>query len=280
MRRDFLLVLAGLIAAVVVVAPLILWWASNQTVKSTEPVLAENELAVSDTAHSDTKARAPGVWDQALFAPPANLEETIETVEDALVEVWCGEDYSGTGWLIDTPHEPKIRPKQEPSDGELYEGLAVTAWHVVEDCTGSDEEMVVYRGQSTIPALLLTWQKKTDVALLSVQLKRPGLKIASEVPLGAWSMTAGYPLSEKPTPVFGSVIAKEEREIYTQMPIRPGHSGSPLVNSVGEAIGVVTSVPLDEESGEPYGWTISTSVVALCDKLLHCPAGGIEEPRD
>lgn len=257
-----------------------LWWASNQTVNSAEPAFAENEPGVTATAQSDAAARAPGIWDQGLFAPPANLEETIDTVEDALVEVWCGEDYSGTGWLIDTPHEPNVRPKQEPSDGELYEGLAVTAWHVIEDCTGSDEEMVVYRGQSTIPALLLTWQKNNDIALLSVQLKRPGLKVASETPLGAWAMAAGYPLSEKPTPIFGSVIAKEEHEIYTQMPIRPGHSGSPLINSVGEAIGVVTSVPLDEESGEPYGWTISTSVVALCDKLLDCPSGNIEQPMD
>ena len=93
-------------------------------------------------------------------------------------------------------------------------------------------------------------------------------------------MTAGYPLSEKPTPVFGNLIGKEESEVYTQMPIRPGHSGSPLVNSLGQAIGVVTAVPLDEESAGPYGWSISTSASALCEKLFQCSAGGIEEQRD
>jgi len=80
--------------------------------------------------------------------------------------------------------------------------------------------------------------------------------------------------------VFGAVIAKDRLQIYTQMPIRPGHSGSPLVNSLGKVIGVVTSVPLDEESEQPYGWTISTSVVALCEKLFHCPAGDMEGLSD
>jgi len=277
LRRDLLLVFFGAIAAGVVLAPVMLWWGSHQTIPTSESESTEPGPANGDSRLTTSVERAPGIWDPEVFAPPPNFEETINSVEDALIEIWCGEDSSGTGWLIDTTHEPNIRPKQEPADGELHEGLAVTAWHVVEDCTGSDEEMIIYRGQSTVPGFLLNWQKRNDVALLSVQLTRPGLTVTSETPLGMWTMTAGYPLSEKPTPVFGNLIGKEGPEVYTQMPIRPGHSGSPLVNSFGQAIGVVTAVPLDEESGGPYGWTISTSASALCQKLLSCPPRGIDE---
>lgn len=275
MRRDIVLVLIGVIGAALVAVPLALWWGSSQ---ASSTAIEQGTAAPSMDESGDVAEveRAPGIWEAALFAPPTNLENTIDSVEDALIEVYCGEDSAGTGWLIDTDREPIVRAGLEPSDAELYDGLALTAWHVVEECIDNGAEMTVYRGMSTVPAVLLNWHKKNDLAVLSVELKRPGLKVATEAPTGTWTMTAGYPLSDIPTPVFGNVIAKEELEIYTQMPIRPGHSGSPLVNSLGETIGVVTSVPLDEESEEPYGWTISTSVVALCEKLFECPAGDIE----
>jgi S1-C subfamily serine protease len=255
----------------------VVWWGSQQTAAVPE---IETASQAADRADENPSEPTAGIWDPALFAPPSNLEGTIDRVEEALLDIYCGEDYGGTGWLIDTDREPIVRKGQEVSDAQLYDGLALTAWHVVEECTGDGAEMIVYRGQRAVPAVLLNWHKKTDVAVLAVELDRPGLTVAMGAPLGSWSMTAGYPLSDKPTPVFGSVIGKEEFQIYTQMPIRPGHSGSPLVNSLGEAIGVVTSVPLDEESGEPYGWTLSTTVVALCEKLFECPAGDIEGLRD
>lgn len=275
LRRDVLLVSISVLVAVSVAIPAAAWWAVHSLGSSTS-INASSEGTEIERSQDRTPTREATIWDPALFAPPTNPEETIEAAEDALIEVWCGEDYSGTGWVIETDRQPIVRASQRPMDGDLFDGVALTAWHVVEDCTGGGDEMVVYRGRSTIPALLLNWQKKNDIAVLSVEIARPGLRVDTEAPTGTWVMTTGYPLSEDPTPVFGNVIAKEEFQIYTQMPIRPGHSGSPLVNSLGKAIGIVTSVPLDEESGEPYGWAISTSVVALCEKLFSCPAGDIE----
>ena len=273
--RDAVLVVVSVVLAVLLSVPAAVWW-TNSSSSASPPVAAADEAQAVEPSEEPGEPGAAGIWDPALFAPPENLEETIEQTEDALVEVWCGDDYSGTGWVIDTDREPIIRASQQIDEPELLDALVVTAWHVVEDCTAGDREMVVYRGQSTIPAVLLNWQKKHDVAVLSAQLTRPGLKVDIETPPGTWTMTSGYPLDDNPTPVFGAVIAKDDLEIYTQMPIRPGHSGSPLVNSLGKAIGIVTSVPLDEESEQPYGWTISTSVVALCERLFECPAGDIE----
>ena len=274
-RRDAVLVLISVVLAVLLAVPAAVWWTSSSS-NASLPMAAADETESIAPANESGSGRNAGIWDPALFAPPRNLEETIQQTEDALVEVWCGDESAGTGWVIDTDREPIVRAGQEPEGGELFGALVLTAWHVVEDCTPGKEEMVVYRGQRDIPAVLLNWQKKHDVALLSVDLADPGLRVDVEAPPGTWVMTSGYPLSENPTPVFGHVIAKDEPEFYTQMPIRPGHSGSPLVNSLGRAIGVVTSVPLDEESEQPYGWTISTSVVALCERLFECPAGDIE----
>ena len=274
-RRDAVLVVVSVLVAVLIAVPVSVWWTNNSS-NSAPAIVTTQEPEVGEPSEATREFGGTGMWDPALFAPPVSLEETIEQTEDSLVEVWCGDDYSGTGWVIETDREPVIRASQEIDDADIMDALVVTAWHVVEDCTTGDQEMVVYRGQSTIPAILLNWQKKHDIAVLSAQLTRPGLKVDIETPPGIWTMTSGYPLDDNPTPVFGTVIAKDELQIYTQMPIRPGHSGSPLVNSLGKAIGIVTSVPLDEESGEPYGWTISTSVVALCEKLFTCPAGDIQ----
>lgn len=274
-RRDAVLVVISVFLAVLIAVPAAVWWTSGSW-SAAPSVATVDDAGVAKASGEPSVAGSPGIWDPALFAPPPNLEKTIEQTEDALVEVWCGDDYSGTGWVIDTDREPIIRASQQMETTELFDALVLTAWHVVEDCTGGGKDMVVYRGQSTIPATLLNWQEKHDVAVLSADMTRPGLGVDIETPLGTWTMTSGYPLDDNPTPVFGTVIAKDDLQIYTQMPIRPGHSGSPLVNSLGKAIGIVTSVPLDEESEEPYGWTISTSVVALCEKLFECPTGDIE----
>jgi len=274
-RRDAVLVVVSVVLAVLLAAPAAVWW-TNSSSSASPPLAVVDEAQAVEPSEEPAEPGAAGLWDPALFAPPANLEETIEQTEDALVEVWCGDDYSGTGWVIDTDREPVTRASQQTEDGKLFDAVVVTAWHVVEDCTSGDEWMVVYQGSRRIPAMLVNWQKKHDLAVLSAQITRPGLTVDIETPLGTWTMTSGYPLDDNPTPVFGPVIAKDELQIYTQMPGRPGHSGSPLVNSLGKAIGIVTSLPLDEESKEPYGWTISTSVVALCEKLFECPAGDIE----
>lgn len=274
-RRDAVLVVVSVVLAVLLAVPAAVWWTSSSSNASLSTAEAAEAEAVAP-AHESGSGGKPGLWDPTLFAPPVNLEETIQQTEDPLVEVWCGDESAGTGWVIDTDRQPIVRAGQEPEGGELFDALALTAWHVIEDCTPGKEEMVVYRGQRNIPAVLLNWQKKHDVAVLSVDLTDPGLRVDVEAPQGTWVMTSGYPLSENPTPIFGQVIAKDELQIYTQMPIQPGHSGSPLVNSLGKAIGIVTSVPLDEESEQPYGWTISTSVVALCERLFECPAGDIE----
>lgn len=274
-RRDAVLVVVSVVLAVLVAVPTAVWWTNNSS-SASPPVAAADEAEAVEPSGEAGAPGSTGIWDPALFAPPANLEETIEQTEDALVEVWCGDDYSGTGWVIDTDHEPVIRASQETEDGDLLGALVVTAWHVVQDCTSGDEWMVVYQGSRWIPAMLVNWQKKHDLAVLSAQITRPGLSVEIETPPGTWTLASGYPLDDNPTPVFGPVIAKDELQIYTQMPGRPGHSGSPLVNSLGKAIGIVTSLPLDEESEEPYGWTISTSVVALCEKLFDCPAGDLE----
>lgn len=274
-RRDVLFVFLGLLVASIIAAVLVLVFVGRPPFMPLPSSIGVDTAEMNPDQQANLE-RKPGIWSPALFEPPPNLQEVIDLTQESLVEIWCGEGASGTGWLLSTDLDPVVRIGQEPAGGEPYDGIAVTAWHVVEDCISGDGDLEVFRGQRLIPAIVLNWHRKHDIAVLSVQTSRPGLKVEPEAPLGTWAMTAGFPLTDKPTPVFGYMIGKDELEIYSQMPIRPGHSGSPLVNSLGEAVGIVTSVPLDPESEASFGWTISTSVVALCEKLFSCPAGDIE----
>ena len=274
-RHDAVVIAISVVLAMLIAVPAAVWWTHN-LLTSTPPAATADALRSVEPSGTGNFHETQGTRRAALFTPPANLETTIQQTDEALVEVWCGDDSFGTGWVIETDRKPVIRASQRIDAEQLYDALVVTAWHVVEDCRNGEGELVVYRARNKIPAILLNWQSTHDVALLSAQITRSGLRVSSEAPLGAWTMTSGYPFDDNPNPVFGPVIRKDDLEIYTQMPIRPGHSGGPLVNSLGNAIGIITSVLLDDESEEPYGWAISTSVAALCERLFECPAGDIE----
>lgn len=275
--RSVALIVASVLVSVGISVPVTVWWVTQVAPGDTGEVLAGAPASPASTSPTPQSSPSPGVWDPAVFAAPSNLDQLIVDVEASLLDVWCGDVYSGTGWVIDTDATPVIR--DGAVDGPLFDALVITAWHVVEDCTTSAEGLAVYRGQDKVPAQLLNWHKKLDVAVISAQVRAPGLGVDVAVPVGSWTMGSGFPLSDEPTAVFGPVLDVDGFDIYTQMPARPGHSGGPLVNSAGQVVGVMKSLPLDEESGEPYGWAISTSVRALCRKVLSCPAGVISAPR-
>ena len=137
------------------------------------------------------------------------------------------------------------------------DGYIVTNDHVA----GSAEEITVSMPYGeTLPAKLVGSDPATDIALLKVDAPRPldHLPLADEEPIvGEWVVALGNPFglfkASQPSVTVGVVSAvgrdlePQGSRIYRDMiqtdaSINRGNSGGPLVNAVGEVIGVNSAI--------------------------------------
>lgn len=144
------------------------------------------------------------------------------------------------------------------------EGYIVTNSHVVRMAgQNADEIMVKFIGEDTNDdsgaskghsAKIIGVDEATDVALLKLEGKRPGLRAApmgdsglSKV--GEWVVAIGNPYGHAHTLTQGIVSALGRNIegartdfIQTSASINPGNSGGPLFNLKGEVIGINTAI--------------------------------------
>jgi serine protease Do len=103
----------------------------------------------------------------------------------------------------------------------------------------------------TFPARVLASDTDHDLALLSVDAcDLPAIEPASDVPQpGQWVLALGHPWGVPGAATAGVVIAtgvppemaRLQRElIQVNLPLRPGHSGGPLVDAYGRLVGLNT----------------------------------------
>lgn len=128
-------------------------------------------------------------------------------------------------------------------------GLLLTNYHVVEKRT----KLEVQVNGSFVPAKLIKFDKGSDVALLQVEKKTPDYLSLGEdnsVGLAKPVFTVGFPQvdvqgsSAKFTEGSVSALAgagDDRRYFQISVPIQPGNSGSPLVDSTGTVVGIVTA---------------------------------------
>ena len=179
----------------------------------------------------------------------------------------------GTAWLVSPQHW-------------------VTNHHVVGDrklvkLVGSDGTVVETR--------VIAADVANDLALLMADAAPPGL---TPIPLAAGSpkvgervVAIGFPLSyvmgSKAKLTSGDIssvsgIADDPRVFQFSAPIQPGSSGGPLLNSAGQAVGVVSSklnwLPVAKASGAiPEGVAYAVKVAYLRPMLegIALPAGAV-----
>lgn len=130
--------------------------------------------------------------------------------------------------------------------------LIVTNYHVV---ANSSDITVTYKSETTLPATILSKDPQNDLVLLKVS----GLENAAK-PLilgnvregkeGNTVYTVGFPMPDElgtrakiSEGIINSIVGYKDdlRMFQISLPIQPGNSGGPLLNSKGEVIGVVTS---------------------------------------
>jgi serine protease Do len=142
----------------------------------------------------------------------------------------------------------------------IRDGVIVTNAHVV---AGAQKINVALRDGATYPAKLIGMDEANDLALLRIDAKNlpvATLGTSRGLLIGEWAIAIGNPygfvLGNTEPSVTAGVISGTGRNltartegngvyvdmIQTDAAINPGNSGGPLVNAVGEVIGVNSSI--------------------------------------
>lgn len=139
------------------------------------------------------------------------------------------------------------------------EGHIVTNHHVVETSGGvSDEIMVIFADSSQASATVIGSDPDSDLAVLKLKdgdwsLQPLPLGDSSEVRVGQLSVALGAPFGQEFTMTSGIVSAKGRNirgagqfaipeVIQTDAAINPGNSGGPLLDRLGQVIGINTQI--------------------------------------
>lgn len=128
------------------------------------------------------------------------------------------------------------------------DGYIISAFHVIQD---AKEVAVVLRSGDTLSATVKGIDDANDIALLKVSRSAKPLPVVSSkaIAVGDQVFTIGYPLidieGQEQKTTFGHVnalsgIQDDVRFVQIDVPIQPGNSGGPLLDSHGRVVGVVT----------------------------------------
>jgi serine protease Do len=132
------------------------------------------------------------------------------------------------------------------------DGEVLTSYHIVRN---ADIIKVRLSDRSEYEARLIGKDVRTDLALIKMRRSGGALPFArlgssSQLDVGDWVMAIGNPFGLEHTVTAGIVSAKGrvigagpyDSFIQTDASINPGNSGGPLINAVGEVVGVNSAI--------------------------------------
>jgi len=157
---------------------------------------------------------------------------------------------AGSGWIIDAT------------------GLIVTNDHVVEGASSID---VTLDDGRNFPAQLVRGDSVSDLAVIKINadnLRAAEVGDSTKLRVGDWVAAIGNSLGQGISVTKGivsalgvSVSVGSGESLYdliqTDAPLNPGNSGGPLVNLLGEIVGI-TSIKVSQLGVEGMGYAIST----------------------
>ena len=169
---------------------------------------------------------------------------------------------TGSGFIVDT------------------KGYIITNYHVVD---GADKITVKVHGDtSDYKAKVIGFDKETDLAVIKISADKAltPLKVGNSdsTQVGDWAVAIGSPFGLEATVTAGIVSAKGrdfagaqafQRFIQTDAAINPGNSGGPLLNSLGEVIGVNTMIATRTGGYEGIGFALPINMaVKVYNQLI------------
>ena len=144
-------------------------------------------------------------------------------------------------------------------------GIVVTNNHVIESWNGNKDSLLYIENSDGIflsPVELIASDADKDVALLKVEENNlPFIQLSGSTPKeGEDVVVIGSPLGLSTTITTGIIsnIRGNDGLLQISAPISPGSSGSPVLNSNGEAIGMAT---LLMEGGQNLNFAIPASYI-------------------
>jgi len=154
---------------------------------------------------------------------------------------------------------PEYRDRTSTGSGLIVseDGYILTNSHVIGDRTNPQQISVSLPDGRTLEAQHISSDISFDLAILKVEegdLPVAPLGDSSDILVGEWAIAIGNPFDLGPTVNVGVVSALDRdfpepqgnyyyRDmIQTDAPINPGNSGGPLVNAVGQVIGINTFI--------------------------------------
>lgn len=153
------------------------------------------------------------------------------------------------------PMQPRsVPPQPRAKTGSAFfinnTGLIATNYHVVAGTTV--QAIFDHQRQSLVLAQIIYANTFNDLALLqtNVYSKAIPLAITASPKRGDEVLTLGYPSPEiqgvQQKAAFGRINATtgfsdDARFFQVDLPVQPGNSGGPLLNTKGEVIGIVTA---------------------------------------
>ena len=248
------------------------------------------EASVSNAQDLPAEQSAPA----PVFLPPSDpigysrrtaVVSAVERVGPSVVSIVATQVVRQRGYarLFDDPFfggmmVPRIYSREVPNTGSGViideAGYIVTNAHVVRR---AKRIRVVLTDGRALDSKVIGLNVISDLAVLKVEendLPAAALGVSNDVMVGEWAIAIGNPLGlaiedAQPAVTVGVVSAvgrdfprsgSESRTVYRDMiqtdaSINPGNSGGPLVNSLGQVIGVNTFI-LSQGGGLGMGFAV------------------------
>ena len=194
------------------------------------------------------------------YVQPRSVGDLVERTQESTVSVFCvvrDDDWGlGTAWAIEL----------ENGLGEKFPTTLITNHHVIERCIGKEKYLSVARLYADpVPAKIVLFDEKNDLAVLSSDLRIPTLKLSDNMPYpGYWTMVVGSADSYEGSVAFGSILNANQTELLTTANASSGNSGGPVVDNEGRVIGTLTNGYDDEQ------YNVAKSLDAMCAKIIKC----------
>lgn len=185
---------------------------------------------------------------------------------------------------------PQARQGKGSGSGFIVtsDGYIVTCAHVVEEAT--TVEVVV--GAQTYPAQIIAFDREHDLAVVRINAANlPTISLANSdaVQLGQEVRAVGFPLSNvlgesvKITrgTIAGVVNTSGRKLFQVDASINPGNSGGPLVNEMGQVVGVASAKLTGEDiDGVGFAVPASEALTLLRSKGISPAPGGAAQRLD
>ena len=204
---------------------------------------------------------------ESFYNAPTDLQELLSNVRKSTVTIEC-KSSQGSGWVIelDSP-DPDTDPEGYEIDQE-FPVEVITNDHVIEDCHDSPRKVRATANGETYDAILYSYDKKNDLALVAIKQDVPALELSPKPEPGWWAVAVGTPYGLEGTVSIGNIMNMEGTDVIATTPLNPGNSSGPLINSKVQVIGANSWILTGDD--DPRDWNVAVAHRALCKELVDC----------